>query len=146
MPLLVSDDEAGVTEGLRNARLVQSIWILDPGVGQEQPHRQGVMALGADVVHRGGDLAIGLLAQGPAILPPDADGVRALFGERHVVEDEDAARVGERPGQAGTEPQPPQQGEHRSPIRRGEDRAEEKLAARRPRIEQLVASGSSLAA
>src|SRR6266436_3998622 len=46
-----------------------------------------------------GDLAVGLLAQGPAVLALDANGVRALFGEGHVVEEKNATRTGEGPGQ-----------------------------------------------
>ena len=86
-------------EGLRNTRRVQSLRILEPGVGQVQPHRQRVMALGADGVHRGGHRAIGLLAQGPAILPLDADGVPPLLGEAGVVEDKDPFGAGEGLGQ-----------------------------------------------
>ena len=52
------------------------------------------MTRGADVVDRGGDLAIGLLAQGAAILPLDADGMLALLGEAGVVEDEDPLGAG----------------------------------------------------
>jgi hypothetical protein len=53
------------------------------------------MAGGADVVDRRGDLAIGLLPQGAAILPLDADGMLPLLGEAGVVEDEDPFGAGE---------------------------------------------------
>src|SRR3954452_3859115 len=53
------------------------------------------MSLGADVVDADGDLTVGLLAQGAAILPLHADGVLALLGESGVVEDEDALGAGE---------------------------------------------------
>src|SRR3954454_19256991 len=66
------------------------------------------MARGADVVDRGGDLAIGLLTQGTAILPLDADGMLALLGEAGVVEDEDPLGAGEGPGQVPAIP--PRQG------------------------------------
>jgi len=46
-----------------------------------------------------GDLAIGLLAQGAAVLALDADGALALLGEGDVVEDEEALGAGERAGQ-----------------------------------------------
>src|SRR5262249_58077743 len=48
-----------------------------------------------------GDVAVGVLAQGAAVLPLDADGVLALLGEGDVVEEEDARGAGEGPGQAG---------------------------------------------
>src|SRR4051812_21081661 len=57
------------------------------------------MAGGADVVHRRGDLAVGLLPQGAAILPLDADGMLALLGKAGVVEDEDPFGTGEGLGQ-----------------------------------------------
>jgi hypothetical protein len=59
------------------------------------------VALGGDVVDGHGDLAVGLLAQGAAVLPLHADGVLALLGERDVVDEEDAVGGGERLGQAG---------------------------------------------
>ena len=59
------------------------------------------MALGADVVGRDGDLAVGLLAQGPAVLALDGDGVAALLGEGDVVEEEDALGAGEGLSQVG---------------------------------------------
>ena len=49
-----------------------------------------------------GGLAVGLLAQGPAVLALDADGVLALLGEGGVVDDEDGLGVGEALGHAGT--------------------------------------------
>ena len=52
-------------------------------------------------MHRGGDLAIGLLAQGPAVLPLDADGVLALLGEAGVVDDEDPAGLAKVSGHDG---------------------------------------------
>src|SRR6516162_6580355 len=52
------------------------------------------MALGADVMHADGDLAVGLLAQRAAVLPLHSDGVLALLGERNVIEDEDASAAG----------------------------------------------------
>src|SRR3954452_5739008 len=57
------------------------------------------MSLGADVVDADGDLTVGLLAQGAAILPLDADGMLALLGEAGVVEDEDPLGAGEGLGQ-----------------------------------------------
>src|SRR3954447_21403271 len=50
---------------------------------------------------RGGDLAVGLLALGPAVLPLDPDGVLALLGEAGVVDDEDALGRGEGRGHDG---------------------------------------------
>ena len=71
----------GLAEGLRHARLVQPSLVVDPAVGQEQPHRQRVMAQGTDVVDRRGDLAVGLLPQGAAILPLDTDGMLPCLRE-----------------------------------------------------------------
>ncbi len=51
-----------------------------------------------------GALAIGLLAQGAAVLPMDADGVLALLGGRRVVDDEDGRGRGERLGHPGAVP------------------------------------------
>ena len=59
------------------------------------------MARGADVMDGHGRLAIGLLAQGAAILALDADGVPALLGERDVVDEEDALGSGEGLGEVG---------------------------------------------
>src|SRR5206468_2227368 len=56
------------------------------------------VAFRADVVDRGGDLAVGRLARGPAVLPLDADGELALLGEAGVVDDEDALGRGEGRG------------------------------------------------
>ena len=53
------------------------------------------MPLGADVVDRDGDLAVGLLAQLAAVLMLDADGVLALLGEAGIVDDEDPLGTGE---------------------------------------------------
>ena len=73
---------------------VQPRGVAQPGLGKVEPHRQGMMALRRDVVDRGCDLAVGLLARGPAVLPLHPDGVRALLGEAGVVDDEDARRGG----------------------------------------------------
>ena len=59
------------------------------------------MSAGADVVDRGGDLAVGTLAQSPAVLPLDAHGVLALLGKAGVVDDEDAFGRGEGLGHGG---------------------------------------------
>ncbi len=48
-----------------------------------------------------GHLAVGLFAEHSAILPLDADGVRALLGEGDVVEEEEAVGAGEGLGQVG---------------------------------------------
>jgi len=48
-----------------------------------------------------GALAVGLLAQGPAVLTLDADGVPPLLGEGGVVDDEDRLGVGEGLGHSG---------------------------------------------
>jgi hypothetical protein len=50
-------------------------------------------------VDRDGHLAVGLLAERPAILPLDPDRVLPLLGEGHVVDQEHALGAGERPGQ-----------------------------------------------
>ena len=50
----------------------------------------------ADVMERDGDLAVVLLAEGPAILPLDPDGMLAILGERGVIHDEDGMRSRER--------------------------------------------------
>jgi hypothetical protein len=47
-------------------------------------------------MERDGDLAVVLLAEGPAILPLDPDGVLAILGEGGVVHDEDSMRSRER--------------------------------------------------
>ena len=47
------------------------------------------MPLGGGIVDADGALAVGLLAQGPAVLALDADGVLALLGEGGVINDED---------------------------------------------------------
>jgi hypothetical protein len=53
------------------------------------------VALRGDVADRDGALAVGLLPEGAAILPLDADGVLALLREGGVVDHEDPRRVGE---------------------------------------------------
>lgn len=58
---------------------------------------QGGVAERADGVHGDGDLTVGLLAQRPAVLPLNADGVRALLGKGHVVEHEVAGPVDQDP-------------------------------------------------
>src|SRR5262249_2274816 len=68
---------------------------------EEEAQRRREMPLGADIVERDGDLAVGLLAQLAAVLMLDADGVLALLGEAGVVDDEDPLRAGERPAQDG---------------------------------------------
>src|SRR5262249_12992028 len=65
--------------GLGHASLVEPGRLAEPGVGQVQPHVQWVVALRADVVDADGALAVGLLAQGAAVLSLDADGVLALL-------------------------------------------------------------------
>ena len=45
---------------------------------------------------RGGHLAVGLLARGPAILPLDADGVPPRLGEAGVVDAGDPLGIGDR--------------------------------------------------
>src|SRR4051812_10035521 len=82
-----------------NIRLIESRLVPDPGLRQVQLQGQGVVALGADVVDTDGDLAVGLLAQRPAVLPLDADGELPLLGEAGIVDDEDALGTGEGPGQ-----------------------------------------------
>src|SRR6185437_12905403 len=59
------------------------------------------MPLGSGVVDADGALAVGLLAQRPAVLTLDADGVLALLGEGGVVDDEDRLGVGQALGHAG---------------------------------------------
>src|SRR3954467_8820223 len=56
------------------------------------------MAPGGGVVDADGALAVGLLAQRPAVLTLDADGVLALLGEGGVVDDEGGLGVGEGRG------------------------------------------------
>jgi hypothetical protein len=56
------------------------------------------MTLGRGVMDADGALAVGLLAQGAAVLALDADGVLALLGEGGVVDDEDRLGVGEGVG------------------------------------------------
>src|SRR6185437_10240308 len=90
------------TAGDGDPRPLQAFRVLGPGLGQVEPQRQGIMTLGADVVDRRGDLAIGFLPQRPAILALDTDGVLALLGEAGVVDDEDALRIGEGLGQQRT--------------------------------------------
>ena len=83
-PLVRSSQDASGTpaliEPLRGGR---------PGPGQIKPQGCGEVPLGADVVDGNGDLAVGLLAQLPAVLMFHADGVLALLGKAGVVEDED---------------------------------------------------------
>ena len=71
---------------------------LGPGLREEEPQRRREMPLGADVVERDGDLAVGLLAQLAAVLMLDADGVLPLLGEAGIVDDEDPLGAGEGPG------------------------------------------------
>ena len=59
------------------------------------------MPLGADVVDRDGDLAVGLLAQLAAVLMLHADGVLALLGEAGIVDDEDPPGAGQGSGHHG---------------------------------------------
>ena len=48
-----------------------------------------------------GRLAVGLLAQGSAVLALHSDGVDARFGKGGVIEHEDPCRIGKTPGQEG---------------------------------------------
>src|SRR5581483_4812650 len=80
---------------------VEAFLVGQPAVRQVQAQVQRVMALGADVMHRDGDLAVGLLAQGTTVLALDADGVLTLFGERDIVKEEDALGTGEGRGEVG---------------------------------------------
>jgi hypothetical protein len=52
-------------------------------------------------VERDRDLAIGLLAQSPTVLPLHAHGVLPLFGEGDVIKEEDGLGVSEGLGQVG---------------------------------------------
>ena len=86
---------------LGNADFVQAFLVGKPGVGQVQLQVQGVVAVWADVVDGDGDLTVGLRAQSTAVLPLNANGVRAPFGERDIVEQEDPIGTGERLGEVG---------------------------------------------
>jgi hypothetical protein len=86
---------------LVRAGLVQSPGVGQPGFGQVELQVQGVVPLGADVVDRDGDLAVGFLTQRTAVLPLDPNGVRALLGEGDVVEEEQAFGAGEGLAQVG---------------------------------------------
>jgi len=56
------------------------------------------MPVGADIVERDGDLAVGRLAQLAAVLVLDADGVLPLLGEAGIVDDEEPLGAGQGPG------------------------------------------------
>src|SRR5262249_13241823 len=66
-----------------------------PGVGQEEAQGRREMPLGADIMDRDGDLAVGLLAQLAAILVLDADGVLPLLRAAGIVDEEDPSGTGE---------------------------------------------------
>src|SRR5262249_11220331 len=61
----------------------------------------GVVAPGADVVDGHGHRAVGPLAQRPAVLALDTNGVPALLGRGDVIDEEDSVRAGEGRGQLG---------------------------------------------
>ena len=83
---------------LGNPRALSSrLGSVEPAFGQVEAHRQRVVPPRADVMDRDGHLAVGLLAQGAAVLPLDADGVLALLGEGDIVEEEDAVGVAKVP-------------------------------------------------
>jgi hypothetical protein len=81
--------------GLRDASVVQAACIGQPALGEVEAEVQGVVACGADVVDRDRDLAVGLLAQGPPVLPLHAHGVLPLFGEGDIVKEQDGLGVSE---------------------------------------------------
>src|SRR5204862_432593 len=69
--------------------LLEPLGGIRPGLGHKESRRRGEMPVGADVVERAGDLAVGLLAQLAAVLVLDAAGVPARFGEAGVVDAKD---------------------------------------------------------
>ena len=64
---------------------------------QAQRHVSGL----ADVMQAHGRLAVGLLAECPAVLALDAHRVAASLGEGRVIEHEDPGRIGEGAGHQG---------------------------------------------
>ncbi len=80
---------------LRNSGPIQTLAVAQPTIGKEQAQVQGVMSARADVVDGDGDLTVGLLTQGAAVLPLHTHGAAALLGEGHVVEEKDAFGAGE---------------------------------------------------
>src|SRR5262249_41421760 len=80
---------------LRYAGGAAAVWVVGPLVGQVQPGVQQGMAAVAGVGGVDGDLAVGDLTQGAAVLAGDPDALGAGLGEAALVEDEDALGAAE---------------------------------------------------
>lgn len=80
---------------------IQAIGVAQPRVGEVQAQVQWVVPGRTDVVDGGGDLAVGLFPQRPAVLPLDPDRVRALLGKGHISDEGDPRGAGEGGSQVG---------------------------------------------
>ena len=90
-------------ERLGHAGALQALRILDPGVGQKQPQDDRDRHLIPGQRQRDQRLAVGVLAQSAGILRADADRMRALLGQRRVVDHQDGVGPADEPVGLGQE-------------------------------------------